>query len=562
MAEKNLNTPVVTGSPSPAATDGIPGSAHQEKLAQKRAAKQQQQQTDSPNEQREMVIHGAELKCPYAQGAGKIKVTSNEILLQDQLFATEGDHNNMVNLQFEGICGHPKFNGQTKPPCKTVIRLSSWYNLGTSLVQEQKVLIKASCIDCDPVPNAATAGAIPKAQPLNTADDCTTIVSAYWAADQTGTLRTTVLPYKEDDRTFIFINFVPSAIGKNYHLKIVASHTLSDEVIFETTKPVLYEKTSFSFSLTGELFAKGGDPVVELYFKIKVADCTEKEYCKETGLRLKVHLVRYIPRIMKAKKWEKGFLLQEKWFNGIASDRPGNKADSGKIISMDWVLGFPRARAVYDQMINGKIWMNPAGKKALTAEIRRMELKLPTAMVYTVPFGTLALNPESTNKKGQKCPAIDLHHFQERAFHENYNVPDTALDDMYAALANFVFRMAATGVILMNANGYTIQIKEVGIYVRDSFDFIDAAAEILSPSTWRSQPLGYWSTSKNDVSVNAKDSSYKYITNSSYQQYRKDVKKGSDFLVYSDVKRIAVDDRFDVSAGELTNLFSIPALIK
>ncbi len=107
-----------------------------------------------------MVINGATLKCPYAQKEGTLKVTSNELKLQDQLWATEGDGCNMVNLQFPGVCNHPKW-GSNKPACMGVINLSPWQNVGTTTVQEQKVLVKESYITCNPTPNAATAKPIP-----------------------------------------------------------------------------------------------------------------------------------------------------------------------------------------------------------------------------------------------------------------------------------------------------------------------------------------------------------------------------------------------------------------
>jgi hypothetical protein len=123
-----------------------------EKLKKLREAKQKE--SELVNEGREMVINGAILNCPYAQMPGNLIVTSNSLKLQDQLWATEGDDENMANLQFPGICGHPKFANQTPPPCMAVINLiGGWQNVGTTIVQEQKVLIKNSYIMCDPTPN-------------------------------------------------------------------------------------------------------------------------------------------------------------------------------------------------------------------------------------------------------------------------------------------------------------------------------------------------------------------------------------------------------------------------
>ncbi|MGK6344225.1 PAAR-like protein [Chryseobacterium sp. DT-3] len=160
-------------------------SAHDRKLSEKRAEKQKKANENSPLEKREMVMHGAKLKCPYAQAPGELKVTSNEIILQDKLFATHGDGNNMVNLQFKGTCGHPKWpaRNMSPPPCMSVIKLTPWQNLGTSIIQEQTVLVKESYIDCDPEFNTATATPIPQAASIKSEiqnNEIPKIIDAYF----------------------------------------------------------------------------------------------------------------------------------------------------------------------------------------------------------------------------------------------------------------------------------------------------------------------------------------------------------------------------------------------
>jgi hypothetical protein len=153
-------------------------------LEKKRAEKKAKEAQDSPAEKREVVMHGATLKCKYAQGPGKLFVTSNELLLQDQKWATEGDGNNMVNLQFKGTCGHPKWpqRKMSPPPCMSVIKLSPWQNLGTNFIQEQKNLVKESYIECEPEFNSATASPIPEAACIRRDVVGTpTIIDAYFA---------------------------------------------------------------------------------------------------------------------------------------------------------------------------------------------------------------------------------------------------------------------------------------------------------------------------------------------------------------------------------------------
>ena len=128
--------------------------SHNSALSNKRDQRDRQKQDGPLNENRQVVMDGATLKCPYAQGPGKLVVDSNEIQLQDQLWGTEADDKNMHNVQFEGVCSHPKFAGQTPPPCKSVIFLNNWKKVGTTKIQDQTVLVKESYINCDPKPNA------------------------------------------------------------------------------------------------------------------------------------------------------------------------------------------------------------------------------------------------------------------------------------------------------------------------------------------------------------------------------------------------------------------------
>ncbi|WP_118975042.1 DUF3289 family protein [Taibaiella koreensis] len=159
---------------------------HDEKLEQKREQLQQQQAGDSPSEKRKVVMHGAKLKCPYASGPGKLSVDSNDIKLQDQLWGTEEDNNNMINLKFNGPCGHPKFSGQTPPPCQSVIFLSKWQDIGTTKVQEHTVLIKASTITCNPTLNSATPRPRNSKSAPPAEEKTGKIKKGWWALDAAG----------------------------------------------------------------------------------------------------------------------------------------------------------------------------------------------------------------------------------------------------------------------------------------------------------------------------------------------------------------------------------------
>jgi hypothetical protein len=118
------------------------------------------------------------------------------------------------------------------------------------------------------------------------------------------------------------------------------------------------------------------------------------------------------------------------------------------------------------------------------------------------------------------------------------------LDDVYGALGSFAIKIAATKIRTMaNDHGFpAIEIEEIGLYVRDTYDFLNVDGDQL---------LGYWNKkavirpgpidylAEPDFIDKAGDRYFK-VTNSSFNSYRKKWNKGGDFLVFSTVKRYPV----------------------
>jgi hypothetical protein len=118
---------------------------HDKKLKELREEKKLQS-NDPPDEKHKMVVHGAKIQCKYTPAPGTLLVTSNQIQMHGQLWATTGD-NSKLNLQFQGICMNPKW-GYNKPPCIGVIAPLQWEDAGNMYVQGKKNLIKKSTIKC------------------------------------------------------------------------------------------------------------------------------------------------------------------------------------------------------------------------------------------------------------------------------------------------------------------------------------------------------------------------------------------------------------------------------
>lgn len=116
------------------------------------------------------------------------------------------------------------------------------------------------------------------------------------------------------------------------------------------------------------------------------------------------------------------------------------------------------------------------------------------------------------------------------------------MDDLRAALANFTFRVVvagsvepemidrqvASGTPVKVASGnYLVTIEEVGIYVKDSYDFNDATGE--------DQDLGNWNMESNTVGRTGLNGGFN-VHNSDFRKWRAANQKGGDFLVYSDLR--------------------------
>lgn len=535
-------------------------SAHDRKLSEKRAEKQKKANEDSPVEKREMVMHGAKLKCPYAQAPGELKVTSNEINLQDKIFATKGDGNNMVNLQFKGTCGHPKWpaRNMSPPPCMSVIKLSPWQSLGSTTIQKQTALVKESFIFCDPEFNTAVAKPIPKAQSIKSSieNDKPTIISGHWINKDNQKIK--LHPYG-DEKLHFFFEANKAAIGKKITFIVYESDSgpINDDNVYEKNYIIASEKNHIDFPLTADLFTKGEESILHLYAKIELENTTY-ELPQETDY-LKIHAVEFVPKIEGALKWTKAKMLQEIWFKGNENDKPWLIDPKVDLLSMDWVLSYPRMKTEYDRIITEK-WKSENAIKLLKKRIKEMvknpgvNLKLPKKDNETINFGVSKNeiqkfdNIEQPKLGGQKAqeimPLFERFYYQSVSYNISKNVFSMEpLDDLFGTLASCQFRVIALGIITKKSNNYRVKITKIGVYIKDSFDFITA-----------DEYLGDWSPKKNGVSVNpygpTEDTYYK-IENKSYRDWRKDYKKGMDFNLYTDVKYLNVSHEFNATPQEI-----------
>ena len=201
--------------------------------------------------------------------------------------------------------------------------------------------------------------------------------------------------------------------------------------------------------------------------------------------------VTAIPGIMTANGWNNGAALQKRWFSNPAI---GSQLPDTTTIKMSWVLGYARAKKIYDEIINQKLYVNAAAKAQI----------LKTHGNKDGAFGDFTL----------PVPVLDKESIQFRVV--GFGLTD-AIDDLSAALGNFTFRVVVKGCATKGAIGIT----QIGIYVKDSFDFQG------------DQDLGYWNKATNYGGRNPFKGTL--VSNSDYRAYAQKTGFGGDFLVFSDL---------------------------
>ena len=238
-----------------------------------------------------------------------------------------------------------------------------------------------------------------------------------------------------------------------------------------------------------------------------------------------------IPAIMRRHNWRNAARLMDVWFSRPGAVAPAYGAPDTATIRIDsWALTFSRARQVYDQLVRDKIWANAAAQREIGSMLRRR--------------GALSGTERAFGNLTQPVQTQDRDYINQRVV--SFGLGD--LDDMSASLGNFAFRVLVAGRTTsvrgsspaasrrpptMNLpavpRGATFQVSitEVGIYIRDSFDFNG------------DQFLGFWDDSDNSVSM-LNFLSGTSVSNEDFRNWRTQNRRGGDFLVFSDIKRIVL----------------------
>ncbi|WP_122670374.1 DUF6402 family protein [Pseudomonas viridiflava] len=257
-----------------------------------------------------------------------------------------------------------------------------------------------------------------------------------------------------------------------------------------------------------------------------------------------------IPEAMRNMGWHTAAALMQRWFDSPAWEMPGEwKGDKTKpaplslnpahsddsIVKMDWAMKFERCR---DAVEAAKLLVaSPNG-------VKQLEDRLKKAGWDGKSFFELG----STSMSSIQVDASTQINFTK--FGEAWDV----LDDMYGALGLATLKVGVTGNTFIENSPITLQphryfhVQHMGFYIRDNYDFNGF------------QYLGTWTenrvltkietvmttTPQGHLVIRLRNGPFAVVTNGDFRDYRKEIGKGGDFIIYSDVLWEKTDQIIDL----------------
>lgn len=371
------------------------------------------------------------------------------------------------------------------------------------------------------------------------------ILYAYWA-DEEG--RLIKFPCYNSRLVYICIITNKEAIGKDYDIHFFhTANGVMEKVYINVDKITINSaKSLVPIPFDENVFNTINSNIIDVEFYLVRRECNKSFYFKEQKLR--IHAVIFIWEIMEHMGWNIGAKTQHKWFTTPPCNKPYQYFDIANIIKFDDVLKYPTIKEFYNKLIEDKVWFTFEAQKQLVNEIRKMLIaghaSLPNNIIKESHFGNFEDKLIMSFFSKKRILQIDEYYIQYRGYIQPnlLNVIFSSnragiVNELYASLGDFRIRMAVMGSIeFVNSEYYKINIKKVAFYIIDSFDFAD--------NNFFSQPLGLWDIVNKKIVLDINIRNAHYITNSDYNNYRKDTNVGRDYIIYSDIKEISTSDSF------------------
>lgn len=289
---------------------------------------------------------------------------------------------------------------------------------------------------------------------------------------------------------------------------------------------------------------------------------------------LKVFAITDIPNTMDGLHWGQGARLMRKWFSNPAYEMP-MAVKVGEVsatsltpqqllmdLPFDWLLtASNRVKGPIDEMIsslqNVEEFNGFIGRKR--TPLTQLSRGLVIFMTRLNRIGHIDMAGKTLRNAYEDFSTLTAVQLEETSQFNFLSIGSSLwekatddLDDVYGALGSFAIKVAATKFhTRTNDNGWpAIHIEEVGLYVRDTYDFLNNG---------ENQLLGYWNEANvirpgpidyltEPDYIEISDKRFFKVTNDSFAQYRRRHKKGGDFVVFSTVKRYPVSIRIHLNS--------------
>jgi hypothetical protein len=294
--------------------------------------------------------------------------------------------------------------------------------------------------------------------------------------------------------------------------------------------------------------------------------------------------------------------LSKRWFNGrkheIPNDPqyiyPDDMVDT-KIVSLDFVLKYPKARAKYEHLTSSGIY-NDRAIKVIREKVGALLARkfIDNGIAYSGELDAFTHSGRDIQK---------LHNeFQfQREVVSNFDTLDWScgLTDLTASLANFAFCAAVAEARVYTEKYYNypkgaapvyccqsqVEVTHIYVYARDSYSFTD------KPGKKASQYLGHWNRNgvilvpaavAADLATNygkdvqwgngpytedgfdkpvdilkgmfgemRKQDVYYPIRNSDYHKWREKFGRGGDFAIYTELKKVKLPKPIKLTLEEI-----------
>ncbi|ELY7390570.1 hypothetical protein SOJ80_000735 [Cronobacter universalis] len=316
--------------------------------------------------------------------------------------------------------------------------------------------------------------------------------------------------------------------------------------------------------------------------EIKVISSLTEQEDNQQKVPVRLFKITDIPEVMENMGWVVAARFMRKWFYDpfyeMTMEEKLNKVDMALIdechivddISFEWLCtASERVSPVIDDVLESisivREFNDTLGK--IEGGVKQLSNGLIAMINCLYKQGLVDLKTYSIKNIALDYEELSAIELDRKSQFNYFSIGSTLwekatdeLDDVYGALGSFIVKIAFLNLIVSSDNDgfYRIEINQIGLYVRDTYEFMNDGND---------QPLGYWGWhgvikpglinelfESEVVSKNGND--YYRVTNNSFVEYRQKCKKESnmktgDFFVYSTVKKIPVDVIVHISKLDL-----------